>query len=100
MTEDYRRAIQEKNPIQTIASVTNTAIQIDLPDLAQQITIGSRDAALWVSFSGTEGEALTESGSAFTIASNYLSLQLPHGVDTIYVSTIEDTTTTVHVIIE
>ena len=87
-------------PIHTIGSVNQNATEILLPPRAKKITMGSVDAALYVSFNGTEGEALTSDGSAFTVANNYFSMELPHGENTIYVCRQSVGTTTVVIILE
>jgi len=100
MAEDFRTAFDDGQPIQTIASVTNTAKEILLPPGAQQITVGSIDAALWLSFTGTEGGTLTGATSVWTVATNYFTMRVRPNVSTAYVSTQAAVTTTVTVILE
>ena len=101
MTTDITGAFQTTTgPIHTISAVTQDCVEVRLPPRAKRLTIGSRTAALWIAFDGTEGQPLSDSGSAFTVANNYLSMELPHGLNTVFIATIDDTTTTVVIILE
>ena len=100
MTVNLKLALTQGNPIQTISSVEQEAVEVEIPPAAKNITVGSRSAALYVSFIGTEGQLLSETTSAFTVANNYLSMKIPNGINSFFVSTIADTTATVVIILE
>jgi len=100
MTTDLSTTLQDQKPIRTIDSIQQEATQVKIPPQAKRISVGSRDAALYLSFTGSEGVAPNGTDCAFIVANNYLSMEIPHQINEFFVSTIEDTTTTIILILE
>lgn len=97
---DLSSSFQDQKPIRTVEGISQAATQIRIPAQTKRISVGSRDAALFLSLSGADGITPDGSDCAFIIANNYLQMDLAHHIDDFYISTIDDTTTTITVILE
>jgi hypothetical protein len=80
---DMRTAFQDGKPIQTIASVGATNWQgIQVPELAERITVGCEASAVYLSFSYADGVAASLVDAAAIPAGQYFTMQIVAGQDT------------------
>ena len=100
MAVDYRTAIQDGEPIKTIASVTTNFTEILYSDTVKRITVGCEHTDLYLSFSYTDGESGTNTNAAVVAKNSYFSMSVPNGVDSCVVAARSGTAVNVTFIME
>jgi len=100
MTVDFTTAIDEKEPIKTIASISTNFVEVIYPDPVKRITISHPTKKLYLSFSYEDGDSGTATNSAICAAGQYFSMSVPDGLDRCQIASATGTATTVIFIME
>lgn len=100
MSIDFRTALDEKEPIKTISTVTVNFIEVLYPDPVKRISFMSKTHNLYVSFSYSDGDSGSSTNSAEIEKKNYYSMTVPDGIDSVCVATTSGTASNVIFVME
>ena len=82
MAAAFSLAFQNMQPIKTIATVTHTAfLEVMIPQTTKKISVGCSATALYVSFSYADGDGAATTDCAFVPSGNFLTMNIPTGLE-------------------
>ena len=100
MSVDFSTALDDKEPIQTITSISTNFVEITFPDTTKRISVSHPTKDLYLSFSYADGAAGTSTKSAMCRADRYFSMTVQNGLNKCQVASVAGTASNVIFIME
>ena len=101
MAIDFSLALQNKQPVKTIATVGATNfLEVIYPSETKRISIGSENHELYISFSYEDGDATSLVDTVFVPKKNLYTMTVPNGTNSVFVVSKSGTATNVVFVME
>lgn len=101
MATDFTLALQNKQPIKTVASIgATTWHRVILPASTVRISIGCEHTDLYLSFSYEEGDAASLVDAVHIPKNNFFSMTIQHGLNDLFLVSKSGTAVNVMVVLE